>query len=365
MPGTTIESVLNWENLTGAIQEIKGGVSADLLPAAFMKATRKIPGNTCTYDKIQGNRQTARIAQYGSPSARRQLKGISKVPVTLLHTSEHIMHETEVLQNLRDVANPARQTLGKSEIGRQLGHFKRLFTNLRVACVYSALATGHIYFDGDGNLLSSSSGNVVDVDFGIPAANIGTSTTLCTTAGKWSAAATNIVLQVDELKTVALKASGYPLTEAFYGSSILGYLMLNTQLKEMIYRNAGWQSTFSGGMIPDGFLGLNWHKMADAFYEDDDGDNASPFVADKITFTPAPSPEWYEVVEGSMPVPKDIGNIATDATAMLANIGEAFGMYAYAQLTSDPIGIKQVIGDNFLPLIKVPGAVYIMDTDWT
>jgi hypothetical protein len=42
----------------------------------------------------------------------------------------------------------------------------------------------------------------------------------------------------------------------------------------------------------------------------------------------------------------------------LANTQVVSGMFAYAVVTADPLTIKMVAGDTFLPVIKVPTAVF-------
>jgi hypothetical protein len=34
-------------------------------------------------------------------------------------------------------------------------------------------------------------------------------------------------------------------------------------------------------------------------------------------------------------------------------------MFSYAQVTSDPVTVKHVAGDTFLPVLKVPKAIFI------
>ena len=46
---------------------------------------------------------------------------------------------------------------------------------------------------------------------------------------------------------------------------------------------------------------------------------------------------------------------AEDLAKSIKNVA---GMFAYAYVTKDPMGIKEVAGDTFLPLIKVPAAVF-------
>jgi hypothetical protein len=361
----TLQQILGGENLTGVIQGIKGGIKPSGLPDSFLRPTRTVVGNTGTYKKVEGTRKTARIAQYGSASQRRVLKGVSEVPVTLLHTFEHIMHNPTTLMNLKSL-NGSIQRIGEEEVARQTGEFKQLFDNLRVATVLSALCLGKVYFDADGNLLPSSSNAVTTIDYGIPAGNqdqcdiLGDGDTI---SADWSTAGTAIEKDVANIRSQILRLNGYEITHCFYGSNILSYMTGNTKLKEIINRKNSYQDAFTTNEIADGFLKIQkWIPIQDFFYVDNDGSVQSFDVSDKCIFTPTPSPEWWDMLQGTYPIPTSIGNVSADGKAALGSVAIKSGMFSYATVESDPVTIKHNAGDTFLPAIKVPGAVVIADT---
>lgn len=359
----TIDQVLAARNLCGLIQGVVTGVPADALPPSFLTPNKTVEGNRGSYTKVEGTRKTARIIQYGSPSQKRGLAGISEQAVTLLHTFEHQNHDPTVLQNLLSEDSEVKQVMGKQSIARQVSEFGALFKNLRVSAVYSAMAQGAIYFDGDGNLLPTSSGAKVTVDFAVPAGNqdqldvFGTGAII---SASWATAATLIGAQIRALKVAALKKTGYPLVHAFYGSSIPDYLYANTQISAMIAGSPRLSEAAANGDIPQGLCGLQWHPVNAAFYDDYTDTIRDWFASDKVVFTPDPSPDWYEFIEGTYPVPNGLG-VSSDALAALANVTATAGAFSYATITDDPVGIKHLAGDTFLPVIKVPGAIFIAD----
>ena len=358
----TIQEILGGKNLTGVIQGVQAGVPQDLLPPALLATTRTVEGDYGTYTKVDGTRKTARLAQYGSPSQQRQLPGVSEVSVKLIHTVESVFHKPAVLMNLTSFDSDDKQRLGEQEIARRTAEFKRLFVNLRASAVYSMLAQGAIYFDADGNLLPDSTGSAVTVDFGISAGNkdqldvFGDGDII---AADWSIASTEIHKHVAAIKRAARKLTGYPIRHAFYGSNLLDYFLDNTALSSLISDNTGFQESAAGGEIPDGLLGLSWHPVEEAFYVDNDGSYQEFFDGDTVVFTPEPMPEWYELLEGTYPVPTDVGAVASDAAETLGGVAIDSGMFSYATVTTDPVAIKHVAGDTFLPVLKVPKAVFI------
>lgn len=364
----TLREILGARNLCGVIEEVKGGLAEDILPPSFLRSTRTVEGDHCTYRKVQGTRKTARLVHYGSPSQKRNLSGISEQAVKLVHAFEHIHHNPTTLMSLQQMESETKQKLGMQEVSRQTKEFKQLFLNLRVASVFSALFTGHIYFDSEGNLLSSSSDNTIDINFGIPAGNQNQCDILGDGAiidAVWSEAGTGIHTHIASIITAVRKLCGYKLTHAFYGASILDYFLGNTKLKELINRNTSLQASFMKNEIADGFLGVEkWIKVTDDFYVDKDGSYQSFMGSDKIIFTPTPSPEWYELIQGTFPVPTNIGNLTVDGIAAMRSIYEKAGMFSYAQVKSDPVSIKHLAGDTFLPVIKVPNAVVVADVNF-
>src|SRR5438034_7067057 len=168
----TLDQILGGANLTGVIQQTSTGIP-DVFPAAFYTSRRPVDGDTAEYTRIDGTRQTARIAAYGSPSQQRELKSVAKVPVKLIHTVESVLHRPSVLTNLVNFADITKQALGIAEVTRQTRQFRQLFDNLRVASLTSMLFAGAIYFDGNGSLLPTSTGAKVTVSYGVPSGNTG------------------------------------------------------------------------------------------------------------------------------------------------------------------------------------------------
>ena len=363
----TLAQVLSYKNLIGLIQAIVGSVPADIIPAGFLSITDNTIGNTGTYMKVEGTRETARIVHYGSPSQKRDLTGIAEVPVTLLHTFEHVSHPAALLQNLREEVGPMRQQMAKQTVSRQLGIFGQRFRNLRISAVYSALAKGAIYFDGEGNLLPSSTGAKVTIDFGVPAGNksqlnvFGEGNIL---GAAWDAAGTDIPKQLNALHDAARELTGYPLRYAFYGKNVPSYLLTNNMVKAAIAGSPRLSENVYRGEIPDGLCGLTWVPANSAFYADNAGVIRRWFGDDQIVFAPEPSPEWWGVIEGSYVIPTKL-DVMRDAADALASVDQVMGPFSYATLSDDPVSVKHFGGDTFLPVLKVPGAVFLAEVPTT
>src|SRR2546423_15567343 len=95
----TLDQILGGTNLTGVIQQTSTGIP-DVFPASFYASRRPVDGDTAEYTRVDGTRQTARIAAYGSPSQQPGLKGAAKVPVKLIPTVESGPHKPHGPTNL-------------------------------------------------------------------------------------------------------------------------------------------------------------------------------------------------------------------------------------------------------------------------
>lgn len=352
----TLEDILGYTTMLGVVEEIKNGVPTGQLPEAFFASAQAVEGDTGQYFKVDGTRKTARQVQYGSASQRRTLQGVKRVAVTLIHSFEHIEHDPSVLIMLKDMANGARQERGRQEIDRQTTIFVQRFLNLRRSAVWSTLAKGAIYFDGDGNLLPSSAGAALTISFSVPANN----QNQCNGAisATWATAGTSILTDLETLHQRAAQTSGYPLSLAIYGKNLPKYLANNTEVKELLKTD----SVLAGGIKQHGQFDvgqLRWVPGSRAFFEDNAGTNRTWLGDNQVLFVPQPDPSWWDVLEGSYPVPTNLGNVSADGVGATGNIVEARGMFQYAKVLDDPVTIKQAAGDTFLPVLKVPGAIFI------
>ena len=363
----SIEQILASRNLIGLIQGVVSGVPDNLVPPAFFTTLRTVEGNRASYNKVNGTRQTARLVQYGSASQKRELKGIAEKAVTLLHTFEHENHPAAVYTNLINEDNEQKQKLGMMTISRQIRMFGDLFKNLRISSIYSALALGGIHFDAAGNLLPSSSGAVISVDYGIPAGNkeqldvFGAGDII---SAKWSAASTDILGQIKAIKDASIRLTGYPLKYAFYGKNVPGYLLGNTAFRDLVSASPRMAEAAASSDVPEPLAGLSWRSVSEAFYVDNGGTSRGWFDDDTVVFTPEPSIEWYEFLEGTFAVPTN-SNLSADAATAMRSMQEVPGPFSYAEVTMDPPGVKHYAGDTFLPVIKVPSAVFIAEVNWT
>ncbi len=235
----------------------------------------------------------------------------------------------------------------------------------------SALTTGGIAFDSNGNLLPPSS-NALNtstsawyINYGVPTNNTGT---LVGTNGNqvlynWMYNSStnytpNILTQIKAVKKLGRKLTGFPITHAFYGGNIPGLIANDPVLQQIIRGSQRVAEETITAEIPSSVGNLKWFPIDQAFFVDQNGNFQDWAGMNTIVFTPDPNTDWWEIIEGTYPVPRSI-QLANDLNAVLGNIQQVAGPFSYAQVTTNPVSLQHFAGDTFLPILKNPAAIFI------
>jgi hypothetical protein len=355
----TLQQILGHVYLSGLVEEIKTGIP-DVLPGAFWTTKSRTLKDQGRYSRYSGTRKTAKRAQYGSSSRRRELSSVGSFDVKLLHFFEHIQLNVTDYMSLRNYTDYGVQDRGLAEIERQQLQFRTLFDNMRVAAVMSMLANGAIYFDSDGNLLPTSSGASLTVDYGVSANNKNQLNGLI--SASWATATTDIPSQLRAMRLRVLQATGHELKYLFYGRNIPSYLTQNNYVKDYLARHPDKRDEFlSSNEIPNGLFDFTWVPVYKGFFEDQNGTVRTFFGDDAVTATPDIGMDVYEYMEGTYPVPTSFQPAAGLAQAM-GTFEERLGIFSYAVPIANPVTAELHCGDTFLPIWKVPDAILIADT---
>lgn len=355
----SLQSILGYVTLTKAIWETTAGIP-NPLPDSFFKVTQKTIKDRGRYVQYTGERRTAQLVKYGAASRAADLRDVKERDIKLLHTFMSQKLDPFVLKYLRSPDSYELDT-GLQELKRQIRQFAFRFQNTRVASVAQVLRTGYLYWDGDGNLLPTSSGAVDSHNFQLPANNQNQLNGIITAS--WALNSTDIPLQLRNLKKRAARTTGYPLKYAFYGENVPSYMTQNDYVLDYLARNPKWNEKYlesSHGEIPDGLFGLTWIPVYEMFYEDSAGTNQDLWSGDSIVFTPDVTEEWWGMMEGSYEVPRSI-DIASSAEAAFRNLDTVYGMFGYSVPVHDPVTITAYSGDTFCPLLTNPNVVYSAD----
>lgn len=355
----SIEQILGYRTLLGLVEAVKTGVP-NPFPDAFFTKTKKVQGDEGSYTRHRGSRQNAKVVPYGAPSLNVAPRNIEEVPVKLLHSLESLSLKPVLLRKLRSY-DSYELNMGKEEVARQVKQKLVRHQNSRVSQIASILRYGEIYIDSDNNILPSSSGAQDTLAFQVSANHKDQLNGIIATS--WATNTTNIPRHILNLQDQSAKDTGMVLKKAYYGNNIPGYFANNDYVHDFLSRtgNAGPNIEYlMSGLIPKGLFGLDWIPVGRAFFNDANGTDQSWFGADNVVFTPGEDDDWYEMLEGSYPVPTRI-DVETDAAAALESFKDVHGMFAYATVAFDPPGIKMFTGDTNLWALKNADAIYIAD----
>jgi hypothetical protein len=366
MAYVSINDILGAPNLCGIIQSTVSGIP-NPFPPSFFQVDQTVDGDTGEYKVFSGSRTNATISPYGAPSKNRQLREIGVKAVKLLHSIENIVLPVKDYINLLNYNDLAKQKMGIDEVSRQIREARWTQDNLRISSLTSMLFKTQVYYDNLGNLLPSSTGAQTIVDYTVPAGNqnqlnvFGAGNIL--TAG-WENPATAIDKQIQALHQAAVQLTGYELKHAFYGKNVPNYLTTNTNLGNYFFRAAYDSDAFgpqyiATADIPNPLLGLTWHKAYQSFFYDQNGNRQTLVGDDQVVFTPEPSTAWIGFLEGTYPVPTKAGIITPAEPTVVSSTETRAGMFAYGVASADPPTAKIVYGDTFLPVLKVPSAIFV------
>jgi hypothetical protein len=353
----TLEELFAGRNLTAMVQGIKPELPL-VVPPSFLSPTDRVPGDTAEWYEVDGNREMALVVSQDSPARRVGHPGATVRSAKMFRTFESQAFAANRLRNLMapDGSN-VRDDMGRQFIRQSSEWFARRLINLKQTAVQRMLLQFSLHFNEAGAMLTSSSGATVSISPAIAAGQTGQLDILgggAIISASWATASTNIPVQLATIRQQMLKLGGWQVTEAYYGKNIAGYIAANDYSKTLIQNTPALATQVfnSAVMVPSGFAGFNWHYAGDAFYVDAAGSIQHLLGDDEIVFTPSPADtSWWGLFYGSEMVP--VGNaIGADASGALANLREVNGEFSYATVTTNPPGIEQFAGLNFLPVIK-------------
>lgn len=360
MATTSIQNLMSYVYLTQGVKTRSSKV-ANPFPDEFWKE-EKVPGMAARVPQFYGTRRAARLTAYGAPGRRRQFAPLPMQDFVLYSVFEETLLPSSLLNALRS-RTTYDHDLAQQEVDAQVEIARDELQNTRVGTLASMLNPangGNAYFDADGNLLGSSSGNAFSLSCQLGANNLNQLNGII--AASWATASTDIPSHIRNLQKQSTTDTGYSIEYAFYGKDIPSYLLYNNYVKEWVVRNPGINASYlDTNEIPDGFLGIKkWIPAYKCVYDKYDGTKVSLFADDGVAFTVNPK-YWYKLFGGTRLIPKSI-QIYKDLNDALSNLTEVQGMFSYAYLNPQTIELFMMTGDVCLPACINNAGVYLADT---
>jgi hypothetical protein len=361
----SLEEILGFVPLTAYIETVKAGVPKLLPPAFYARNPAfRVLGDKTRRIEVAGTRKNARIVPYGAPPRQIEHLPLSGRDIRLIHTEEKLQFSHELFLQIREYESYTVMQKLAEETRRQVSAEVTRMENLLASSVHVLIANGKLWFDTDGSLLATSSGADLEIDFGVPAANLNQLNGIIDAS--WALSTTNIPLHLKRLRERARFTTGYPLKYALYGKNVMSHLLRNQFVKDYLVSLGGAdraKAFLDSGEIPSKMFDFEWIPMNETFFDTEAGVTTEVWGEDTVVFTPDPSDQnVYGIYEGSYPVLKQF-SMSADVIGQMSNWDHEYGRYGYGfpSFPPNPLGLFGVYGDNFLPSLHNPAAWFIAD----
>lgn len=398
MPNYVAQTVLAAPSLCGRIQETKSRLR-NVLPGdpvaktGFYRRLKAVDRNVGSFFRVRGTREVSKRVAYGGPAQDVSQRNVELVSVVLNHTKEKLtLNMADFMGIFKKESDGSKLMIdqkGVDEIRRQNDEFRARFDNLRQMMIAYSLSAGAVYFDSSGNLLPSSAGAYATVSQQIPTGNAnqlimratppenpnlaisqGTPPPIITQSGgaiidtSWDNSTADIKQQITNLFQTTNMQTGYKPKYALYSATTEKRLTDNPKVASHIIRdvkmNEAYLKALGLGSTEGVFqlFGLTWVPAFEAFYVQNTGAYNVVWPDDLVVFTPDPDDEgWFGWLEGTYPVPNNIGTVHQDALESLADITLVEGMFEHSNVLLDPPTIQLIAGDTSLPVFMNPYCV--------
>lgn len=321
-------------------------------------------GHHTGWDIFDHTRGLARGRPPGTGPSTVAKQPIGHVSATIYRSHEKVPLLQERMFRLRPLGSQwgTIDASGQQYITRQQFILAQRFRNTREFMV-SRMLRGQFQLKQSGDdWLPVDSGGHITIDFQIPAGNKGQLNMLGTgniIDKSWADPSADVIKHCLMVQQAFEELHGWPLRHVWITSTVLNYLMNNTVLINTAgMANTVWltwnRSPYVGpDGVPDGghevvFRGLPWLQfhiydaglVVDGQFKRIIEDNAAIFLPD-------PSPELFEMHEGSEIVVENVNDPGQ----------ERFGLAAWTQRVVQPAGWELLAVDNCIPALYVPKAV--------
>jgi len=350
---TPLDDLLSVDTLTGMIKSFAEQGDNRSCSALFSQSARPLLplGDSASWDEVTYSRHLAPVSGPDSPHTRAKRLGTRKRSSTMAWVkaykdlpSSHLFLNRAPGSNMADA---------EAVLATELEDLANLIANTREFLACGALL-GRI-------LVSPQTVPGSDISFQVDFGNLQSQA-----QNPWNDPATKI--RSDELirlKRVYKDASGLRAEIGITEPGVEGWLVQNNEVREFakeplgvaILRNLNLTGT---NVQWDSLGGLSW-RFTDGTYKPENGPVTRYFPAGRLLVLPA-SARLTNVLgwaEGKVHVPA--GPVFGDAARAVSMIRELRGAYAYAEIRTDPVGVRIYAGWHGLPVVLNPSAVLVYD----
>ena len=326
----------------------------------------QVGGRKTSYDVFNNTRRIAKGRAPGVSNARSKPQKVGNVDVVFPRAAETIELSDEEMLNFRSIGGPVEGGLSasaESYITRQEIFLGQKFNNIIEFQAAAMLRGQYVFIQDNDDLYHDFTGTGVTIDFQIPDGNklglnmLGGGNLI---DGPWSTETTDIPAQLYAINAAMIELTGKGLRHILCNSTVWNNVLNNTVVQE---QGGSANLVFERITIDENnnFMArlralpwLQWHIM-DHGLDVGTGDGSyEKLLPDGFaSFTPEPTAEWVQYMEGSEYVTE--GPNGVRAVRM--------GFYPYAYPTHDPSGWDLAAVHNGLPALYRPNQIAFGDVE--
>lgn len=325
--------------------------------------TNAIPGREFSYDIFDRTREIATGRAPGAPAARVKLNPVGRVSGMCYRTHEakHILLD-KVYRNRRLGGGFGEvDRHGENYITRQETTLAQRFKNSREFMLNAMFMNNgfSIRIDGDDMIPVAKGSGSLDIDFQVPAGNIGTVGGIF--AGDWQTSATAVLVEeMMALNAYSEELTGYPIKDCWVNSTTAAKILKIDEVQNL----GGTANTVFNNFERSGFTsedgigdtGLTFTLRAIpwlTFHAYDAGlvvdGTYTKFIPDhQMLCTPEPDGEWLEMLEGT----------EVQRETNTSPLFDVTGFGSWTSPCTNPPAEELFAVDNAIPSLRIPKAIF-------
>ena len=353
MATTPLDDLLSVDTLTGLIKTFADQSDNRSCSALFSRHARPLLplGDSVSWEEVSYSRHMAPVSGPDSPHTRAKRLGKRKRSSAMAWVKAY--KDLPASHLFLEPAPGGDTSDAEAVLAVELEDLANLIANTR-----EFLACGALLGSIDVNPQSVPGSDLsFQVRFGNLTANA---------QALWSDPATNIRSEeLKRLKQLYKDGSGLRLELAITEPDVEGYLVQNLEVKEFA------KEPFSAAILQqlpltgesaawNRLAGIHW-RFTDGTYKPEGGAVTRYFPQGKVLALPGEArlAQVLGWAEGKVHVPA--GPVYGDAAGALRSLRELRGAYAYAEIRTDPVGVRIYAGWHGLPVVLNPSAVLVYD----
>lgn len=350
---TPLDDLLSVDTLTGLLKAFADQSDNRSCSALFSQHARPLLplGDSASWDEVTFARHMAPVSGPDSPHTRAKRLGRRKRSSTMAWVKAY--KDLPASHLFLDRAPGSDMADAEAVLAIELEDLANLIANTR-----EFLACGALLGEIDVNPQTVPGS---DIAFQVQFGNV-----TGRAMNPWSDETTKIRSQeLKRLKQIYKDGSGLRAEIAITEPDVEGHLVSNLEVKEFA------KEPFSAAILQQlpltgqstawsNLAGINW-RFTDGTYKPEGGPVTRYFPGGQVLVLPGEQrlAQVLGWAEGKVHVPA--GPVYGDAASAVRSLRELRGAYAYAEIRTDPVGIRVYAGWHGLPVILNPNAVLVYE----